>query len=103
MPRSLEEALNACTDIRQLKYFKEYTNFIMSKRKNDVELKPNNKKLNIIRQICEKGVDLWLTERQPFLSPHNFCLNIRNRMQDKKPSTPHNPPDKELKKLLKDN
>lgn len=73
----------------------------MSKRKLDFEVKSTNKRTNIISQICDTGIDAWLSDRQPFLSPPNFCLNIRNRMQDKKPSTPHTPPDKALRKLLK--
>lgn len=101
MPRSLEDALSACTDIRQLKYFKEYTTFIMAKRKPDSDLKTTNIKLNTIRQICDKGIDVWINDREIFLSPHNFCLNIRTRIQEKKPKTPSIAPDKALRKVLR--
>lgn len=43
-----------------LKYFKDYVNFVMSKRNPTLENKSNNKKINIIRQICEKSIDQWI-------------------------------------------
>lgn len=32
----------------------------MAKRKTDTDLKTTNKKLSIIRQICDKGIDFWI-------------------------------------------
>ena len=72
----------------------------MSKRKSDIEIKSVNKKLSIIRQICDSGMDSWVVDKQPFLSPHNYCMNIRNRTQDKKPWTPSSAPDKVLRRLV---
>jgi hypothetical protein len=32
----------------------------MAKRKSDADIKTTNKKLSIIRQICDKGIDTWI-------------------------------------------
>lgn len=60
VPKIIYDTLSDCTDIRQLKYFKDYTNFIMSKRLSNLEFKSTNKKANIIKQICDSGIDTWL-------------------------------------------
>ena len=60
VPFGINDALQSCTDHRMLKYFKDYVNFVMSKRNPTLENKSNNKKINIIRQICEKSIDQWI-------------------------------------------
>lgn len=74
----------------------------MNKRKRDFETKNSNQKLQIIRQICDKGVDIWLSDTEIFLSPQNLCSNFRNRIQYSKPKTPASAPDKALRKILRE-
>ncbi len=102
VPKIIYDTLSDCTDIRQLKYFKDYTNFIMSKRLSNIEFKSTNKKSSIIKQICDSGIDTWLASEEFFLTPHNFYENIKDRMQRKKPSTPQDPPDRILRRFLRE-
>ena len=85
----------------QLKYFRDYTSFIIIKKKGDGEVKSNNKKASIIKQIHDKGLGIWFSKNEIFLSPHSVCENFRRRNQERKPRTPQIPPDKLLRKLLK--
>lgn len=73
----------------------------MSKRKSEDEMKSSNRRVSFIKKISDSGLDNWLTSQEPFLSPHNFYENIKDRVQRKKPLTPQFPPDKMLRKLLK--
>jgi hypothetical protein len=36
VPKAIYDSLNDCTDIRQLRLFKDYSLFILSKRKSDI-------------------------------------------------------------------
>jgi ssDNA-binding Zn-finger/Zn-ribbon topoisomerase 1 len=74
----------------------------MAKRKSDLDAKTSNRKLNIIRQVCDKGMDVWINDCEIFLSPQNFCLNIQKKIQEKKPKTPAIAPDRALRKVLRE-
>ena len=56
VPRSLEEAFNSCTDTRVLKYFKDYTHFVLTKHRQPEESKSNSKSVNITRQMVGCGL-----------------------------------------------
>lgn len=46
--------------MKTLRYIKDYADFMSAKHKPSLEIKSNNKKVNIIKQICEKRVNDWL-------------------------------------------
>ena len=102
VPRSLEEAFNSCTDTRVLKYFKNYTHFVLTKHRQPEESKSNSKAVNITRQMVGCGLLQDIEKMNVFLSPQYLCLNFRNRIQEKKPKTPHIQPDKAFRRSLKE-
>lgn len=42
--------------MKTLRYVKDYADFTVAKHKPDLQFKSNNRKFNIIKQICEKGI-----------------------------------------------